>query len=159
MNHYETRHTLMDYYIRSISRHFRVSDSVERVGNDYIEKVLEFDVWQRRDFYEYLIRESAVIHDGGWVLFCLKPNPYSYYFDHFGVFPLILSDKIQSADAYLTAISADPGGSPADAIAYRGERVVVSSRHGSIIFFFDEVADIAIGFTAIEPRPFDQQEL
>jgi hypothetical protein len=46
----------------------------------------------------------------------LRPDPVSYFFAHFGKYPLIEIKPSGSAEEYMAVLNEDPGGSPADAL-------------------------------------------
>lgn len=47
----------------------------------------------------------------------LSPDPLGYFFNHFSKFPAIIFQSTDSEADYCAMLQADPGGSPADALA------------------------------------------
>lgn len=157
MKYYSTDRDLFDYYIGIFRTHFHVvKNDIDHDQRLFSRHVPEIDVWQKRSFFTTLINHASVIDDNGWVLFCVDPDPYLYFFRHFQVLPLISSDSVTSCDEFSQAIYQDPGDSPADAIAYRGEKIVICSRLGSVFFFFDEISEVSAEFIAKRSRPFEK---
>ena len=157
MTVYTANKEIMDYYFSKFRSHFSLhGDRVRprRPEEFQCNSPVPVD-WQQREFYDYIASDPHFVNDGGRAIFVISPNPYLYYSLHFRIFPLIESSNIRNPQAYLDAIHADPGGSPADAIAYRGDKIVISSKFGSKLFYFDEINEWTAEFVSSEMRPFE----
>jgi hypothetical protein len=146
----------MAFYLNNFRRHFTVrsEDIVAKDRSAFCELPGPDMFWQTKTFFGLVTRDPCFAEDGDWVIFALEPNPFLYFHRLFGMFPLIVGSSLASASDYIEAIHADPGDSPADAIATRSDVVVVSSRYGSALYCFDERSDFCAGFRSVTPRPF-----
>lgn len=74
----------------------------------------------------------------------LRPDPFGYFFRHFSKYPAIIFRPSHTELDYCTLLQSDPGGSPADALAYNTRGYVVLPTAGDWITFGDDSSEIAV---------------
>lgn len=150
MNLYSSDKALAEALIGRFRELFHVGDAgLTAVDGQYSRSVPTQDVWQQRAFYRYLRDDSRIRPEGEWHLLVLSPNPFLYYYERFGIFPIIVGSSIRSEDEYIEAINADPSTDSADAIATRAEKTVFITSSGDVVLYFDEATDTAQRFDRV----------
>jgi hypothetical protein len=76
-------------------------------------------------FFELLTRLMAWSSDNECHYLVSNPDPFDYFYRHFRKYPLLEIKSGDSADSFLTAMSEDPGESPADAVGINWREYVV----------------------------------
>lgn len=89
----------------------------------------------------------------------LRPDPVGYFFHHFSKFPAIIFQPTDSETDYCTMLQADPGGSPADALAFNTWAYVVLPSSGDWIAYGDDSKEIAVFSGAPEVNEFARTTL
>ncbi|ASL46815.1 hypothetical protein bAD24_III05455 [Burkholderia sp. AD24] len=82
--------------------------------------------------------------DDAFAFVGLRPDPFNYFFHHFSKYPAIVFQPAHSEADYCRLLQSDPGGSPADALAYNTRGYVVLPISGGWITYGDESSEIAI---------------
>jgi hypothetical protein len=79
---------------------------------------LTFDCveFHSRRFLNFLHNLMKLSGDMSFRYAVLSPDPISYFFTHFRKYPVVEMSLEDQEDAYIAALTEDPGGSPADAI-------------------------------------------
>ncbi|HKO55125.1 MAG TPA: hypothetical protein VJ276_04560 [Thermoanaerobaculia bacterium] len=86
--------------------------------------ILEFDEFWTGRLFRDLKALSCAIGDEGFTLAVLKPDPTDYFFHHFKKCPILRFSLEESDRDYFGRINADPGSSPADAVAVNSDVVL-----------------------------------
>ncbi|MFC0402267.1 hypothetical protein [Paraburkholderia rhizosphaerae] len=73
------------------------------------------------NFFEWV--RALLRFEGGteFAVLALSPDPFSYFYPHFHKYPAFLVRNEHSLDDYYAFLHADPGDSPADALAYNAQ--------------------------------------
>lgn len=87
--------------------------------------VLEFDLLLSQELIGAARRVSRRLDGGAITLGTLSPDPEEYYFKHFARIPWLEIDPESPAEQVKAALMEDPGDSPADALLFRADRVVI----------------------------------
>jgi hypothetical protein len=82
---------------------------LERLTFDCVE-------FQTKRFLDFLRKLMEWSSDSHFYYIVLEPDPRSYFFAHFGKYPLLEISIDDPGEAYITALNEDPGTSPADAV-------------------------------------------
>lgn len=132
--------------------------------------IVDFDQVWSEEFFVDAQRLTRRAGDASLTLAVLRPDPDHYYHAHFGKFPVLRFSTSDSAQRYIDELHQDPGDSPADAIAYNSEVVLVypaSVRWAiygdrdleiAVIAVMDKEIEAAIGTTAQSLRLFTPAE-
>jgi hypothetical protein len=114
-----------------------------------------------RHFYQFvkdLFRFANATADS-FAFVGLRPDPVEYFFNHFSKFPAIIFQPTDSEADYCTMLQADPGGSPADALAFNTWAYVVLPSSGDWIAYGDDSKEIAVFSGAPEVNEFARAAL
>ncbi|MFM0248660.1 hypothetical protein [Paraburkholderia sediminicola] len=127
------------------------------------QEVVYFDsaIVTTRYFYQFvndLFRFANVAADS-FAYVGLRPDPVGYFFHHFSKFPAIIFQPTDSEADYCTMLQADPGGSPADALAFNTWAYVVLPSSGDWIAYGDDSKEIAVFSGAPEVNEFARATL
>lgn len=106
--------------------------------------VIDFDQLWSEEFFSDVQGMTARAGDASFTFAVLKPDPDGYYHASFGKFPLLQFTKEDAADRYVRAIQQDPGDSPADAIAYNSEVILIYPPSGRWAIYGDRNLEIGI---------------
>jgi len=89
-----------------------------------------FDDFFTKDFFDGLTQFLRRNREGNetFTLFTIRPDPEDYFYENFGCYPILRSSTLWMAEKYLSVVFADPGNSPADAIAYNSMELVLHSQ-------------------------------
>jgi hypothetical protein len=87
--------------------------------------VIDFDEVWSETFFRDVQSLTATAGDKFFTFAVLRPDPEDYYYRHFSKFPLLQFSTADPVDRYITSLHDDPGESPADAIAYHSETILV----------------------------------
>lgn len=147
----------MNHYLKDQSKFKLVAKSIDEIfGKEFSlpEKSLlnkgfeihwiESEAWQLEDFYTFVTTLSKSVKAQWWATAVLKPNPESYFFEHFDAYPVVLGSSFTSDDDYISALSADPKDSPADAIAYNYDIVFVTDSSNQWGIYCDRELEIGM---------------
>ncbi len=88
---------------------------------------LNFDEIFTDVFFEAVQRFLQSIGDKELTFFVIEPDAVNYFFHHFKKYPLVKFDHASLTHDYMSSLFEDPGGSPADAVAYNSSKLVVHS--------------------------------
>lgn len=94
------------------------------------------------DFFEWV--RMLLQFEGGteFAVLSLAPDPFMYFFHHFRKFPAFLVGNEHSVDDYYTFLHADPGDSPADALAYNAQEYALLPVAGSWYVFGNRRSEV-----------------
>lgn len=106
--------------------------------------VIAFDQFWSEEFFVDAQRLTKRAGDASFTLAVLRPDPDHYYHAHFGKFPVLLFSNSDPAQRYIDELHRDPGDSPADAIAYHAEVVLVYPASTRWAMYGDRDLEIAI---------------
>jgi hypothetical protein len=106
--------------------------------------VIDFDQLWSEEFFCDVQRMTARAGDASFTIAVMKPDPDDYYYASFGKFPLLQFTNEEAAGRYVTAIHEDPGESPADAIAYNSEVIIIYPPSGRWAIYGDRNLEIGI---------------
>ena len=106
--------------------------------------VIDFDQLWSEEFFSDTQRLTVKAGDTVFTFAVLNPDPDSYYYAAFGKFPFLRFTNRDAADSYVTALHDDPGGSPADAIAYNSDVIVIYPRSQRWVIYGDRNLEIGI---------------
>lgn len=131
---------------RRSARLFRQNESLlqwsQPVGRKRILP-LESDLIMQRTFLEKLQTMVAATHCSHWYLAVVEPDPEDYFFHHFGKYPVLRISASDEPDAILSALHEDPGGSPADAMAYNSRILWIFPADESWAIYVDRDRELA----------------
>ena len=91
----------------------------------YRFRIIDGDEIWSVEFFLHAQRLTKAMGNEHLFLAVLDPDPETYYYAHFKKYPVFKFGLTDSEGSYLRAIDEDPGGSPADAIAYNSAVVLV----------------------------------
>jgi hypothetical protein len=86
-----------------------------------------FDDFFTRDLFESLIQFLRQNSVETFTLFTLQPDPEDYFYKKFSCYPILQGSTEWTSERYLSLVFADPGESPADAIAHNSTELVLHS--------------------------------
>jgi hypothetical protein len=75
-----------------------------------------------RELFEFLLHLCEMTDDPGFVFMMVDPDPINYFQKHFGWLPAARFSPGDRVEDFPEFVTKDPGGSLADAIAYRKRR-------------------------------------
>jgi hypothetical protein len=132
----------------------RAIDGVRALQRASQHEIVYFDsaIVTTRHFFKFvrdLFRFTNATADS-FAFVGLRPDPLGYFFNHFPKFPAIIFQPTDSEADYCTMLQADPGGSPADALAFNTWAYVVLPSSGDWIAYGDDSKEIAVFFGAPE---------
>lgn len=79
------------------------------------------------EFFDKMKKFLSQINENDFRVFAIEPDPESYFYHNFGKYPLLMFSMDSTAQQYVSAVFADPGESPADAIGYNSSSLLVYS--------------------------------
>jgi hypothetical protein len=127
-----------------IDRSAALPDQVFRTIMPIAYYVIDFDqLWSDEVFLD-MQRLTARAGDPSFTFAVIRPDPDDYYHAAFDKFPFLTFTNDEAADHYITAIHDDPGESPADAIAYSAEVVIIYPPSGRWAIYGDRTLEIGI---------------
>jgi hypothetical protein len=106
--------------------------------------IIDFDQLWSEEFFVAMQRMTERVGDASFTFAVMKPDPADYYYACFGKFPLLQFTVDDAADRYIGAIHEDPGESPADAIAYNSEVIIIYPPSGRWAIYGDRNLEIGI---------------
>jgi hypothetical protein len=106
--------------------------------------IIDFDQLWSEEFFDDAQRLTKRAGDESFTFVVLRPDPDNYYHAEFGKFPLVRFSNADPAQGYLDELHQDPGDSPADAIAYNSEVVLVFPASARWAIYGDRNLEIAI---------------
>lgn len=89
----------------------------------------------------------------------LRPDPVGYFFKHFSRFPAIVFRPADNEADYRTMLQTDPGGSPADALAFNTWAYAVFPQSGQWIAYGDDAKEVAAFSGTAEANAFVRTKL
>lgn len=89
----------------------------------------------------------------------LHPEPVGYFFHHFSRCPAIIFQPTDNEADYCGMLQADPGGSPADALAFNAWAYIVLPRSGNWIAYGDDSKEVAAFVGNAEANEFARATL
>lgn len=105
--------------------------------------LIESDLFLQRDLLEVLKGTSLTL-GSSWYLIVVEPDPKTYFFRHFKRFPALEIFGFDSVDEILADLVKDPGGSPADSIAFNSRLLWAFSKEGSWSMYIDREREVAL---------------
>jgi hypothetical protein len=117
-----------EVFLKGLSN-FLFFDFHEILSADFITEICDFVAGERSDRF---------------VLAVLDPDPVDYFFKNFDKYPIIEATPKDNASDFAKLVSADPGGSPADAIAFNSNIIVVYADSGGWAIYGDRELELAI---------------
>lgn len=106
--------------------------------------VLEFDRLLSHELIGAARRVSHQLDGGAITLGTLSPDPEEYFFKHFSRIPWLEIDPESPAEHVTAALMEDPGDSPADALLFRADRVIVYGDPIRWLYLGDRELEIGI---------------
>jgi len=104
---------------------------------------LDFDDVRSSRFFIRLQAALRDLKEVEWFFYVLDPDPVAYYARHFGIFPITRFTCDDNASKYIRELHNDPGGSPADCVMDRADKVVLFSQSGIWYVYADRWAESA----------------
>jgi hypothetical protein len=92
--------------------------------------------------------------EGGFTFVMTKPDPVKYFLKHFNSLPAASFSRNDGYSAFAEFVTRDPGSSPADAIAYRSDEVMIASDTLSFVVYGSRAFDLATIATLRRPVDF-----
>jgi hypothetical protein len=93
-------------------------------------------------FFE-LVRMLLRLEGGtDFAVLALDPDPFDYFFYHFKKYPAFVVRKEHSIEEYYSFLHADPGDSPADALAYNAQEYAILPVSGSWYAFGNRPSEV-----------------
>ncbi|CAG4893547.1 hypothetical protein [Paraburkholderia gardini] len=109
--------------------------------------VLYFDsaIVATRRFFQFVraLQDYIGANRYSFAFVALRPDPFAYFHDNFDKYPAIVFGSDHNESEYVSALAADPGGSPADALAFNAERYVVFPDGDDWFVYADEAKETA----------------
>jgi len=100
-------------------REWNAKGSVEQI------KYFDWAEYKVAGFFNYLKLLCLLGDDHLFYFYAPKPDPVNYFFFHFQKYPLIEFDITYSEEDFSNALCKDPGDSPADALMYRADEIII----------------------------------
>lgn len=131
-----------------IDRDAELPDQVLRPGVATLRIIDIVELWTV-DFFNAAKEVMRLESDQSRLLVAgIRPDPIDYYYRHFRKFPLFQFGASDDAQAYLDALNADPGDSPADALVYNAAVLAVFPESCRWVVYGDRDFEVAIIATA-----------
>lgn len=93
-------------------------------------------------FFE-LVRMLLRLEGGAdFAVLALDPDPFGYFFYHFKKYPAFVVRRDHSIEQYYSFLHADPGDSPADALAYNAQEYAILPISGSWYAFGNRQSEV-----------------
>lgn len=89
----------------------------------------------------------------------LRPDPVGYFFNHYSRFPAIIFQPTDNEADYCAMLQADPGGSPADALAFNTGAYAILPRSGQWLAYGDDSKEVAAFLGTAEANAFARTTL
>jgi hypothetical protein len=86
---------------------------------------ISFDDIFSEPFYEKMSFFARLLNETSFTMFVIKPDPESYFYRHFGKYPVIKMSNFATSGEFMKLVFEDPGGSSADAIAYNSTNLLI----------------------------------
>ena len=109
--------------------------------------IIDFDQMWSEDFFQDIQRLAKRAGDASFTFAVLRPDPDTYYHAEFGKFPVLRFSDVDPAQRYIDELHMDPGDSPADAIAYHAEVILVYPTSERWAIYGDR--DLELGIVAV----------
>lgn len=103
-----------------------------------------FDKIFTKDFFRRAIEFIMKCGENVFWVSVIDPDPEKYFFNHFIHYGTIECAVGDTDESYISALNADPGGSPADALIHNSNVIAVGSPSADWIIFGDRAADVAV---------------
>ncbi|MBK7706134.1 MAG: hypothetical protein IPJ30_10215 [Acidobacteria bacterium] len=118
----------------------------EQVFNSEISGYLffHFDEIFTGDFFERMKSFLKASNEEKLTLAVLKPDPENYFFRNFGKYPVVECSVKDTSDAYLAGIEETPNDSPADALVYNSDIVILYSENLKWAIYADRNFELGI---------------
>src|SRR6266702_1254365 len=127
------------------------------------DKVVYFDssIVTTRHFYQFVraLLNFTNADTDNFAFVGLRPDPVGYFFNHFARFPAIIFQPTDNEADYCAMLQADPGGSPADALAFNTWAYVILPRSGQWIAYGDDSKEVAAFVGTAEANEFARATL
>jgi hypothetical protein len=105
---------------------------------------IDYSYVPSQDFFEVLKKLCRAMHVDGFSFLTTDPDPGTYYDMHFHWLPGAWFSRDDAAKTYTDFMMHDPGKSPADAISYRADEVMIVSDSSSFICYGTRVTDLVV---------------
>ncbi len=105
---------------------------------------VNFDDIFTQEFFEGLRSFLIAIKESNLTYAVLDPKPEEYFFSHFHKYPFLDFNIDTSSQEFLADIEADPGDSPADAIVYNSNVIVIFGANARWVIYADRDYEVAI---------------
>jgi len=97
-----------------------------------------------RELFERLVDLCKVNDERGFVFMMTAPDPVNYFQKNFGWLPAASFSCEDQVSAFTEFVTRDPGGSPADAIAYRSDEIMAISDGAAVALYGRRDREIAV---------------
>ena len=128
--------TLVDFKVQFPDQIFRKNFA------DFL--FVDFDDVYSAYFFGALIRFLGFISEEGFKLLVTTPSPDDYFYENFNKYPLLEFAISDSSQNYVNALAQDPGSSPADAILFNSDVVVLYSESSDYCIYANRDLGFAI---------------
>ncbi len=91
-------------------------DDNQQASSELVHLTFDCVEFEAERFYDFLIELLEWSSDSHFKYVVLDPDPISYFFAHFGRYPLLEISIDDPEEVYIAALNEDPGNSPADAV-------------------------------------------
>lgn len=96
------------------------------------------------DFFERIQNCMQAFGESVWTFAVIDPDPELYFYHHFRKYPIFDVTAADSAEDFRSITTADPGESPADAIAFNGVITVAYPVSQRWVVYADQDHEIGI---------------
>ncbi|MFM0174016.1 hypothetical protein [Paraburkholderia sediminicola] len=141
----------------------RATAGVQLLKHAPQDKVVYFDsaIVTTSHFYQFVraLLSFTNADTDNFAFVGLRPDPVGYFFNHFSRFPAIIFQPTDNEADYCAMLQADPGGSPADALAFNTWAYVILPRSGQWIAYGDDSKEVAAFVGTAEANEFARATL
>jgi hypothetical protein len=141
----------------------RATAGVRLLEHTHRDEVVYFDsaIVTTHHFYRFVRALLNLTHANtdSFAFVGLRPDPVGYFFNHFSKFPAIIFQPTDKEADYCAMLQADPGGSPADALAFNTWAYVILPRSRQWITYGDDSKEIAAFLGTAEANEFARTTL
>ena len=106
-----------------------------------------------RQLFGVLISLCDVKNEDGFRFIMTNPDPVNYFFKHFRWLPAASVSRNDSYETFASFVTKNPGESPADAIAYRADEIIMASDKFSFIVYGNRALEL--GTIVVPGLPID----
>jgi hypothetical protein len=120
--------------------------------------ICQYELLLSGDF-ERVLQELARVHGDTFVYLLVLDPPAIYFRGNYGLFPALTVPIELIRETYWDALTHEPGGNTADALAFSAERVVVVGSSASWAIWGQRDWDLAILVSPSRSRPWQYKDV